>query len=165
MVDKSRNITVSCRINNLTVLCAHHVGTGWILVQLNPFFANIRINIEDISYVLHYKLAFCNKFTSCKAPPFITSLYRIHIAILVLLEAPVFAPISNWTNLRQTVLVHRSIQALFSTVIGLSVVELWSSKTVRYRLTLALKCYIVIRMQHASISLQKPILLYWDKLS
>ena len=83
MVDKSRNITMCCGVYDLTVLCAHHVGTRWILVHLNSFFANIRVNIEDISHVLHDKPAFCNNFTSCKAPPFITSLYRIHIAILV----------------------------------------------------------------------------------
>ena len=65
MVDKSRNIAMSGRIDYLPVLCPHHVGAGSVLVFFYALLAYIRIYIEHLADILHYELALFNEL-SCR---------------------------------------------------------------------------------------------------
>jgi hypothetical protein len=75
------------------------------------------------------------------------------------LETTVAATIPNWTDLGQTVLVHRPVKALLGAVVGRRVVHAMKVEAMRYWFALAVKVHEIVWMQYCLATIEESVLL------
>ena len=91
VVNKTGHVSRVSWIDYLVVLDAHEVSAGRVPVTLEPLLADLGVNVEHLTYVLHHKGVFRDKLSGRQPPSFELRADGVDISVLELLEMAVSA--------------------------------------------------------------------------
>lgn len=119
MVDESSHIARGSRVNDFVVVDSHQVCACRVLIFLDALDPNIRIDIENLSNILHYKWILRNIFSSSQTPAFELGSYWVNKPILEQLKVSICAKVIGWARQHAAFKAHVAVDASSSTIQGL----------------------------------------------